>query len=241
MSKPTLGLAVIMQNEEVHIPASIAQFYHVASDIVVVDGGSSDKSVEWAERMGARVFHHTFENDFSAQKNYAIQQLSTDWVYLHDPDERLEPTLLEIIPKLITEIGQRTFMREGVDFLPDADEVFDCIGIPRRNFIDGVQTPIYPDYQYRLFKNYCRFEGVVHEKIVGYKNRTELDYKRPYAASPKGRKSGGGRIITTTRGQFETGVEIHDFEQTARFNILHYKSSVRQLGQDILYRKLRGD
>lgn len=239
-AKPvSLGLAMIMQNEETHIPVSIAQFYHAVTDIVVVDGGSGDRSVEWAERMGARVFHRLFDNDFSAQKNYAIEQLKTDWVYLHDPDERVEPTVLELLTKLITEAGQRAFMM--ADILPDAEETFDCIGISRKNFIDGVQTSVYPDYQYRLFKNYCRFEGPVHEKIVNYKNRTELDYKRPYAASPTGREKKGGDIITTERGQIETAVDIMDPKQSSRFNILHYKSSSRQKAQDILYRKIRGD
>ena len=96
----TLGLAMITQDESIHIPATIAQFYHVVDDIVVVDGGSKDDTVEWCERMGARVVHRPFDYDFSAQKNFAIEQLNTDWVYLHDPDERLEPPLLEILKLL---------------------------------------------------------------------------------------------------------------------------------------------
>ena len=237
-NKVSLGIVMAMQDEETHIPVSITQFYHAADDIVVVDGGSTDKSVEWAQRMGARVVHRAFDNDFSAQKNYAIEQLDTDWVYVHDPDERLEPTLLEILSKLITESGQRLFM--SADILPSSEQYFDCIGIPRRNFIDGVQTEIYPDYQYRLFKRYCRFEGVVHEKIVNYNNRTEVDYKRPYAASPKGREEVGGVSVTTERGQVETGVSIRKYEEVSRFNILHYKSSSKQKEQDALYSKIKG-
>jgi glycosyltransferase involved in cell wall biosynthesis len=232
---PTLGLAMIAQNESLHIPPTIAQFYHYVDDIVVVDGGSTDDTVNWCERMGARVVHRSFDHDFSAQKNFAIEQLNTDWVYLHDPDERLEPPLLEILKVLISKQGQVFLMR--ADVIPGNTEFYDCYGLPRRNFLDGVQTEIYPDYQYRLFKNYCRFEGKVHEKIVGFKHRTEVDYKRPVAARPQGKKETD--TISTERGQIETKVDILDRAQVARFNILQYKSSTKQQEQDEMYRQIR--
>jgi glycosyltransferase involved in cell wall biosynthesis len=238
MSKFSLGVAMIMQNEETHIPAALAQFYSIVEDMVVVDGGSSDDSVMWAEKMGARVFRRPFEDDFSAQKNYAIEQLATDWVYFHDPDERLEPPLLELLPALASVEGQIDLMR--ADILPENAKLFDCIGIARKNYINGIQTDIYPDYQYRLFANYCRFEGAVHEQVVNFKNRTELDYKRPSAARPKVKKEeGGGETIDTERGQIETGVKYYDPDDMSRFNILHYKSGSKQKEQDLRYQKIK--
>jgi len=235
--KPTLGLAMITQNERLHIPPTIAQFYHYVDDIVVVDGGSKDDTVSWCERMGARVISRPFDNDFSAQKNFAIEQLDTDWVYLHDPDERLEPSLLELLPLLISEQGQIFLMRAGI--LPGSQKGFlDCFGIPRKNFIDGIQTEVYPDYQYRLFRNYCRFEGPVHEKITRFKHRTEVDFNRPKAARPDVRDS---KAEDTERGQLMPGVDIADRLQIARFNILHYKSSVKQKEQDEQYRIIKGE
>lgn len=238
--KQTLGLAMIAQNEAIHIPATISQFYHYVDEIVLVDGGSTDKTVEWAERMGARVFHRPFDQDFSAQKNYAIEQLNTDWVYLHDPDERLEPSLLEIMEMLISQKGQQFLMRAGI--LPGNDKQFDCYGIARKNFIDGVQTMVYPDYQYRLFRNYCRFEGKVHEKITGFEHRTEIDYQRPSAAMPAVKELMGLKTTDTERGQIESGVNIYDVDQVSRFNILHYKSSTKQKQQDEQYARIsKGD
>jgi len=239
MARPSIGLAMIMQNEKVHIPAAIAQFYHTVDEIVVVDGGSEDDSIEWAERMGATVLQRPFDKDFSAQKNFAIESLSTDWVYLTDPDERLEPTLLEIIPMLTTIEGQKFLMR--ADIIPPNDKFFDCFGIPRKNFIDGVQTPIYPDYQYRFFTRNCRWEGAVHEKITNFDNRTEIDYRRPLGARPEEKKKDGTESVDTERGQIETGVDAHDPEQWSRFNILHYKSSTKQEEQDQLYREIKGE
>lgn len=204
MAKPRLGLAMITLNEELHIPATISQFFNVVDDIVVVDGGSTDGTVEWCKRLGARVVHHPFENDFAAQKNRAIASLDTEWVYLHDPDERLEPPLLEILPLLIdVPNGQGALM--NVNIIPLKDSAFDCFGISRRNYIDGIQTEIYPDYQYRLFRNYCRFERPVHESIINFEDRTEIDFDR------------------------------NSLEEPSRFNILHYKSSEKQDAQNALY------
>ncbi len=172
MSKSSIGLAMLTHNEETHIPASIAQFYLVVDDIVVVDEGSGDKSVEWSERMGARVFHKPFENDFSAQKNYAMEQLKTDWIYVHEAYERLEPALLEILSTLTTQEGQQSLAKAG--FFPNSEEPYDCFGFSRKTIVDGIQIPEYPDYQYRLFKNYCRYEGAVDEQLRNFVRRTEI-------------------------------------------------------------------
>lgn len=215
MAKPTLGLAMIMTNEVTHVPASITQFYHIVDDIVVVDGGSKDESISWAERLGARVIQKPFSNHFADQKNFAIAQLTTDWIYVHDLDERLEPPLVQVIPMLTTEEGQRELMEQGI--LPVNETYFDCFGIARKNFIDGIENKIYPDYQYRLFANYCRFRGRVFEQVINFRNRTELDYKRT--------------------GQPDAGQNIRD--AVSRFNILHYKSSTKQQQQDTWYEQLK--
>ncbi len=89
--------------------------------------------------------------------------------------------------------------------LPGKDSFFDCFGIARRNYIDGVQTEVYPDYQYRLFRNYCRYQNPVHEEIVNFEDRTEVDCARD------------------------------SLEKPSRFNILHYKSSNKQKEQNDLY------
>jgi glycosyltransferase involved in cell wall biosynthesis len=206
----SIGLAIVAHNEGSLLPAAIAQFYHAVSDIVVVDGGSSDSTVSWANRMGARVFSKALELDFSAQKNFAIKQLATEWVYVHAPDERVEPDTLDLLPLLISPEGQQKLIERGI--LPYNEGVFDCFGFARKTFVDGVRIPGYPDYQYRLFRRYCSFEGRAYESLVGFKNRAEID----------------AEILSDTC-------------PTSRFNILRYQSRVRQEYYDVLRRKIKGD
>jgi glycosyltransferase involved in cell wall biosynthesis len=215
----SVGLALIVQNEEIHIPATISQFYLIVDRIVVVDGGSSDATVDWARRMGAEVFHRPFRNNFSDQRNYALSLLDTDWVYFHDADERLEPTLIDLFPHFLTKEGQELLTKGKI--LPESSQAFDCFGFARKNFIDGKQIDIYPDYQYRLFRNYCRFEGAVDEKIVGYKNKTQVDFTR--VGSPT----------------VEDDQVYLDINSISRFNLLHYKSSLVKRQQDELYQRIR--
>lgn len=214
MRKPTLGIAINCQDEEHHIPTSIAQFFHVADDIVVVDGGSKDHSAEWAEKMGARVFHRPWKHNYAEQKNFACQQLNTDWIYVHDPDERLEPTLLQILPLLISSEGQIQLMRREI--IPPSSEFFDCFGIARKNFIDGEPTKHHPDYQYRLFARHCYYSSDpqyrIHQEIEGFNKRTEVDYHR------------------------------NTWENPSRYSILHYKTAEAQREHDILFpRIMRGE
>lgn len=210
MSRPSLGIAINCQNEERHMAATIAQFYPIASEIVVIDGGSTDDSVYWAKKMGAQVFHQPWEHNHAFQKNLGASKLNTDWIYIHDPDERLEPTLLEIMPMLLFEDGQRFLMEIGV--IPDSGELFDCFGVARRNYLDGEQTPVYPDYQYRLWRNTCHYSRDpiyrVHVEIEGFTKRTEIDYKRETAEEP------------------------------SRFNILHYKTVKMQAEHDETFNKV---
>ncbi len=212
--RPTLGIAINCQDEEQHIPITIAQFYHIADDIVVVDGGSKDSSISWAERMGARVFKRPWKHNYADQKNFACQQLNTDWIYVHDPDERPEPTLLEIIPMLLHDEGQKFLAKAGI--ICESEEFFDCFGFPRRNFIEGVQTKHYPDYQYRLFQKHCVYSADlqyrIHQEVIGFTKRTEVDFERK------------------------------SLDDLSRFNILHYKSAALQSEHDVLFpRIMRGE
>jgi len=189
----TIGVIIPVLNESIHVAASIAQFYYMADDILVLDAGSTDSSVQWANRMGARVFTRIFDYDYSAHYNAAIDQMQTDWIYFHIPDERLEPPLIEVIPKLVS--NPDSFVSEGL--LSQGTASFDCLGIPRKTRVDGIWTEDYPDYQFRLFKRYCRFQNPARPEITNFTNKVSL-----YA----------GKV---------------DRENVSRLNILRYLSRTR--------------
>lgn len=90
-TSPTIGVAVITLNEADRIPA-LLQSVSFADEIVVVDSGSTDATCEICRAAGARVVAHAWEG-FAAQKQFALNLLTTDWALNLDADERVSRSL----------------------------------------------------------------------------------------------------------------------------------------------------
>ncbi len=86
-----LSQCMIVKNEEKNIEKALSWGKGVVCEQIVVDTGSTDRTVELAEKMGAKVFHFVWKDDFSAAKNYAIEQASGNWIAFLDADESFSP------------------------------------------------------------------------------------------------------------------------------------------------------
>ena len=84
---------ILTKNEEVNIERCIKSLSGVADRICVVDSGSTDKTIEIAESLGAEIFHHEPFNHYAAQFNWALDNvgIKTTWVYRIDADEVVTP------------------------------------------------------------------------------------------------------------------------------------------------------
>ena len=87
----TLSVCLIVKNEEKHLPICLKSIQAVADEIVVIDTGSEDRSVEISESFGAKIFRYKWNNDFAAAKNFAKKQATGDWILQIDADEELFP------------------------------------------------------------------------------------------------------------------------------------------------------
>ncbi|HLG21896.1 MAG TPA: glycosyltransferase family 2 protein, partial [Candidatus Manganitrophaceae bacterium] len=98
--RPRLSVTVITLNEESEIGACLASVAW-ADEIVVVDSGSADRTVEIAKKYTERVLYHEWPG-YAAQKNWALGQASHDWVLSLDADERVAPDLQAEIREALT-------------------------------------------------------------------------------------------------------------------------------------------
>src|SRR6202451_2381280 len=96
----TLSVVIITYNEEANLGRTLESVTPLVCDgkgeIIVVDSGSTDRTVEIAESYGARVFVEEWKG-FAAQKNSAIDKACGEWILSLDADEEVEPELLEEI------------------------------------------------------------------------------------------------------------------------------------------------
>jgi len=92
-----LSLCMIVKNEEASLPQVLETVQPIVDEMVILDTGSSDRTVDIAQKYGARVYHFQWCNDFSAARNHALQYVQGRWVLVLDADEVLTP---EIIPEI---------------------------------------------------------------------------------------------------------------------------------------------
>lgn len=83
-----LSAALIVKNEERNIKRCLSSICRVVDEIVVVDTGSTDRTVKICEQFGAKVYHHPWENDFSKHRNQSFGYATGDWIFQIDADEQ---------------------------------------------------------------------------------------------------------------------------------------------------------
>lgn len=144
--KPRLSVCMIVKNEERFLGQCLASVKDIADELIVMDTGSTDRTVEIAREHGAHVGHFEWCNDFAAARNASISPATGDWILFLDADEELSPAEKQNLPALV-----------------NSDNVA-LIRLPLINTHQGqVSKSILP----RLFRNIpaIQFQGCVHEGV----------------------------------------------------------------------------
>lgn len=147
-----LAVVILTKNEEKNITDVIKNAKRCADEVIVIDSGSSDATVELAEKEGAKVHFRAWDNDFAAQRNYGLEVTVAEWVLYLDADERLNEDLAEDIKKAINSPVSKQYkiVRKSVAF--------------GHKFNYGV---LRPDKVIRLFpRSSVTWINKVHEKPV---------------------------------------------------------------------------
>lgn len=146
-----LSACLIVKNEAVLLPRCLESIQSFADEIIVVDTGSSDNTVEIAHSYGARVYYFAWINNFSAARNESLMHASSEWIFYIDADEVVDSVNSDKIRQVIT--------RDDIM----AVTVRQCI--PQQ--ADNIATAFYSEYC-RLFRRHPSiwFEGNIHEQIL---------------------------------------------------------------------------
>ena len=162
MKSNRISLCMIVKNEEEMIFQCLKSVENLVDQIIVVDTGSKDRTVDLASAFGAHIIFHDWKDDFSAARNASLKPADGDWVLILDADERLSSEATEKI-------------RQAID-----QEHVDCFALP---LFDAQSLTLLPDqlethrhlfkepfYLHRLFRRTqdLKFRGAIHENVEGW-------------------------------------------------------------------------
>lgn len=154
--KVTLSLCLITRDEEKNIARCIGSVKDIVDEIVVVDTGSKDKTVEIAKSFGAKVIHAKWEDDFSKARNIAIENATGDWILFLDADEEIKKDDVDKIRPLLNDDAVEAYLFRFVNYSGSS--------------VNSGLTEI--NYNYRLFKNNGKLKYIypVHENLRNVEN-----------------------------------------------------------------------
>jgi glycosyltransferase involved in cell wall biosynthesis len=142
--KPVISACMIVKDEGEYLPQCLSSIKDVVNEIIVVDTGSCDNTIEIAQSFGAKVFSWLWEDNFSIPRNVSLEHALGEWILMLDADEQLE--------------------QESRAEIRELTESRDVLGY-------RVLIQLHPEWtemrSVRLFRNIpsLRFGGVYHEEL----------------------------------------------------------------------------
>ncbi len=204
-----LSQCMIVKNEEKNIERALSWGKGIVCEQIVVDTGSTDRTIEIAKQMGAKVYEFTWINDFAAAKNFAISKAMGDWIAFLDADEYFSEEDAKKLPKLLEELEKKKFEIKGEKGKINIIET-DWVQLDENGKIFAVPS------QTRIFRNkpYIRYQGAIHEQIIVHpksgKKFFNLDmtgklaiYHTGYAWTEKKQEEKKERNITLLKKELE--------------------------------------
>lgn len=209
---PRLTLSMIVKNEEKYIKDCLESVKDIVDEIILVDTGSTDATVEIANQYGAKVYQFEWINDFSAARNFALGKSTGEWVLYLDADERLDSKSLPDLNRIIS-TSQKTGYYCAVK------------SIDREESRDNSMLYV------RLFSNSpeIKFTGKVHEQIVPSLNHNNYTLSKSsilihhigYNVSVEDKQKKAARNLPLLLEEYAAGKDAYyAFQLAQTYNVL---------------------
>ena len=152
-TSPTISACMIVKNEEACLSRCLDSVKDFVDEIIIVDTGSTDKTVEIARRYTDKIYFHPWEESFSKARNQALAYAACDWIFQIDADEELVQEETHILLDAVQNEELDAIMVQIVSTLREG----------KSESIHSVE---------RIFRNnkQIHYEGRVHNRLVGIKN-----------------------------------------------------------------------
>lgn len=153
----SISQCLIVKNEEKNIERALSWGKDIVMEQIVVDTGSTDRTVEIAEQMGATVYHYQWNNHFADSKNYALEKASGQWIAFLDADEYLLEEEVRKLPLLLKQTEQAG-KAIGIDY-----HIMRCQMV---NLDDALKVfSVFRQDRFFVNDPNLRYEGAIHETL----------------------------------------------------------------------------
>lgn len=167
-----ISLAMIVKNEEQHLEKCLERIKNIVDEIVVVDTGSTDNTLNIAKMHNAKVFEYEWNNDFSSARNYASEKCIGDWILVLDADEYVS-------------VGDRTTLEEFAKC-----NKFAIGKIEQHNKYEDESGVTYStECISRFYPRGIKFYGIIHEQLDSNLNRLKMNFRVEHCGYYKTNKS----------------------------------------------------
>lgn len=122
--RPTISLCMMVKNEEKRLPTALKSAAAWVDEIIVVDTGSTDSTLQIAQGFGAKIFHHPWEHSFAKHRNQTIGYATGDWLLILDADEEIDPATAHWLHRVVFDPEVNVFFFELLNQLKDGGESF---------------------------------------------------------------------------------------------------------------------
>ncbi|WP_019555474.1 glycosyltransferase [Propionispira raffinosivorans] len=158
-----ISACIITKNEEKNMESYFAKIQGLVQEIILVDTGSTDRTVEIARSHGAKIYQYEWKQDFAAAKNYALQHATGDWIVFLDADEYFPSESIENLKKYLKTVHN--------------NKKCDAIGVRIVNIdIDKDDQEISSFVNIRIFRNRLnlRYKNAIHEEVYNTKGTVHI-------------------------------------------------------------------
>lgn len=149
---PTVSVCILAKNEQKNIVRAIKSVKRIADEIIVLDTGSTDKTVELATKEGAKVFQTEWKDSFAVARNEAMSHATMDWILMLDSDEALSEDSSEKLKQTLVQLSNNKV------YLTKITNILDKFGSNEK----------YEHYVVRVLPNHKNFTYIrnIHEYPV---------------------------------------------------------------------------
>lgn len=115
----SISLCMIVKNEQDNLPRCLESIKDIVDEMIIVDTGSTDSTVEIAESYGARVYHFPWNGSFSDARNYSLKHASGDWIMIMDADDELPGSEKQAVLDLAKTGDADAYFFETISYVGD--------------------------------------------------------------------------------------------------------------------------